>query len=135
MNACAGCTAPAPAPESGDVRLVPLVDSVPTAACDDVHFGGVELFWDGRWGRICAGENAGDAGDFVLDAQVICRQLGFPFGTVVDQEVLLVYYDNGIDDESDLALVWASEVCSRSFPSKATGRNVDVVWCSSLACT
>lgn len=64
------------APEEGDVRLVPVVAGQdPTAACDDVHFGGVEIFHDGQWGRICTtslqfGEESSDR--FVLDAQVRC---------------------------------------------------------------
>lgn len=89
----AGCSANLSTPVQGDIRLVNLsgVNSS-SAACDEVHFGGVELFNEGQWGRICRGQgssirSAGDDGpfaDFSIDASVICRQLGFPFGGVYD---------------------------------------------------
>lgn len=92
----------------GSVRLVPLKgESLPTSSCDAVHLGGVELFREGRWGRVCAGRS-GRAGElFTLGAQVICRQLGFPFGTVMDQDepYYNVEYDTG-----EAELVWAQRV-------------------------
>ena len=78
--AAAGCTSEgASPPEEGDVRLV-SVDSIgsPTAECDPVHFGGVEVFTGGMWARIC------DSGDrFTPLANVLhpiaaqVRQSGF----------------------------------------------------------
>lgn len=71
---CAGCSVAEAAPQQGAVRLVALSGTVtPTAACDAAHIGGVELFNRGRWGRLRVHRN-----DF-LTAQVVCRQLGFPF--------------------------------------------------------
>lgn len=112
-HACAGCETPSAPPAEGDVRLVPLNGTaVPTAECDDVHFGGVELFREGVWGRICAGRSGGLAQEFTLDAHVVCRQLGYPFGTVMEAfEVMSgsdYYYSY---DESDVHVtVWATQV-------------------------
>lgn len=51
------------------MRLVPLADTpTPSAACNEVHFGGVEIFNSGRWGAMCIG--FGDTYQFVLDAEV-----------------------------------------------------------------
>eukprot|EP00892_Ulva_mutabilis_P007289 jgi/Ulvmu1/4932/UM204_0003.1 len=109
-----GCEAPAAPPAEGDVRLVPLNGTaVATAACDDVHFGGVELFREGQWGRICAGRFGGDPEEFTVDAQVVCRQLGFPFGTVMDEQEVFGAYDYRTYDYStprEDPITWASEV-------------------------
>lgn len=67
------------APQQGDIRLFPIDPANLTRPCDDVHMGGVEFFNDGQWGGICA---SGDS--WTVDARVICRQLGFPFGSLVD---------------------------------------------------
>ena len=68
-----GCGAPTSRPDDGDVRLVPLQGTtVATGECDNVHFGGVELFFQGQWGRICSATRSGidrDA-EFTLDAHV-----------------------------------------------------------------
>eukprot|EP00892_Ulva_mutabilis_P005900 jgi/Ulvmu1/3682/UM017_0098.1 len=107
----ADCAAPASSPAEGDLRLVPLNGTgVATAACDDVHFGGVELFRQGRWGRICNGRFGRDEDEFTVDAQVVCRQLGFPFGTVMDEEEVRGAYDSDYDYSSPTMLTWASEV-------------------------
>lgn len=38
------------------MRLISVTPAgTPTAACDPVHFGGVEVFKDGQWARICNG--------------------------------------------------------------------------------
>ena len=98
------------------MRLVPLNGTaVPTGPCDDVHFGAVDLFREGVWGRICAGSFGGDADHFTLDAQVVCRQLGFPFGTLMDGEELPGAYDSGayyssLDYSDPPMIVWATEV-------------------------
>lgn len=108
-----GCDAPASAPVDGDVRLVPLNGTaVATATCDEVHFGGVELFRDGIWGRICVGRFGGDPEEFTLDAQVVCRQLGFPFGSVMDEGEVFGAYDYSFDYSSSEPepTVWATEV-------------------------
>ena len=72
-DAYAGCSSDASAPEQGDVRLVALPGlNVSTDPCDDVHFGAVEIFNDGRWGRICR-SNFNTFASFSVDARVICR--------------------------------------------------------------
>jgi len=97
-------------PAEGDVRLVPLNGTtVATAPCDDVHFGGVELFHEGRWGRICSSPAGGRPEDFTLDALVVCRQLGFPFGTVMDSGDKSGVYDVDYYALQE-TLVWATEV-------------------------
>eukprot|EP00892_Ulva_mutabilis_P004525 jgi/Ulvmu1/2444/UM135_0004.1 len=107
-----GCVVPAAEPTDGDVRLVPLNGTaVATGACDEVHFGGVELFLQGRWGRICPGRFGGDPEEFTLDAQVICKQLGFPFGTVMDEEEVSAAYDYDYSErDRSTVLTWATEV-------------------------
>ena len=97
-------------PVEGDVRLVALPGNSPaTRACDDVHFGRVEIFHDGLWGRICAGDSAS-----TLDAEVVCRQLGFPFGGVLDENRPLffeIHREDYADYGSVSALpVWATQV-------------------------
>lgn len=103
----------------GDVRLVPLNGtSSATATCDTVHMGGVELFRQGRWGRICTSgafnrlDLDEDHGMHTLVASVVCRQLGYSFGTLMNSaavnDIDLDSYQNGTD--GDEALVWATEV-------------------------
>ena len=93
------------------MRLVPLNGTaVATAVCDDVHFGGVELFRKGVWGRICPGPFGGGAEDFTLDAQVICRQLGFPFGSVMDAGDISGAYDSSDGYHDAAVTIWATQV-------------------------
>ena len=93
------------------MRIVPLNGTaVPTAVCDDVHFGGVELFHEGTWGRICAGRFRGDLFEFTLDAQVVCRQLGFPFGTLMDNAEVAAYDYTSPEYSDPPLIVWATEV-------------------------
>lgn len=114
----------------GDIRLVTLNGtSSNTAACDAVHFGGVELFREGVWGRICTGVRFDAADRFTLDAQVVCRQLGFPFGTLMDEGTVIARdydYPYGYDSDREYlslddtaqaydysqAVTWATEVMS-----------------------
>lgn len=113
---CAGCTTNGSAPAQGDVRLVDLSGIIAqTSPCDAVHFGGVEIFNNGQWGRVCSGRFRGTESDFTIDATVICRQLGFPFGSLMDAEdtedssfsIDGVYYD---DSNGPGELVWATDV-------------------------
>ena len=48
--------------------------------CDAVYSGFVEVFHRGEWGAICQATNGADR----LVADVVCRQIGFPHGTVID---------------------------------------------------
>lgn len=106
-----GCRdTPAP-PADGDVRLVPFAETIaPTSQCDDVHFGGVELFLDGRWGRIC---DFAEPDEITLDAQVVCRQLNFPYGTAMDDDSFVAqeeFSGGDYDDPEPATVSWASDV-------------------------
>ena len=65
---------------------MPLINATSESApCDAVHQGVVQIFSNGVWGVLCTNvfgreERTG----FTVDAKVICRQLGFPFGSVFD---------------------------------------------------
>eukprot|EP00892_Ulva_mutabilis_P008801 jgi/Ulvmu1/6293/UM288_0001.1 len=90
----------------GDVRLVPVLQlngTRATSTCDEMHFGALEVFNDGQWGRICAGAAGLDLAGFQLDAVVACRQIGFPFAT------LLQLTDVNVDDVA-ATIAWATEV-------------------------
>ena len=52
--------------------------------CDPLHSGFVEIFHDGEWGRVCLEAfDYNQEPDDRLVADVACRQLGFPHGTLV----------------------------------------------------
>lgn len=108
----AGCTVEGTAPSQGDVRLVNLRgNNFTTQSCDEVHFGGVEIFNDGEWGRVCTGfsERAG----FAVDAKVVCRQLGFPFGSLMDVQEAQLGRGYSVDYsayDQPVELVWATAV-------------------------
>ena len=69
-------------PSQGDSRLIALTGVPLTAACDNVHLGGVEIINNGRWGRICFDSSDQDS-SFTIGAGVICGQLGVPFGSLL----------------------------------------------------
>lgn len=104
------------APTQGDVRLINIRGTnFTTQPCDDVHLGGVEIFNDGRWGRICDG----DSGMYNIDAKVICCQLGFPFGSIIDLREVAdtpavgsrpIYNEDYVDYDDPGPLVWATDV-------------------------
>ena len=103
----ADCTSTAPRRNRrGDVRLIPFPDTPGSAACDEVHFGAVEVFNAGRWGAVCDGT--------ALAAAVVCRQLGFPYGWLYNAEEAVGeprgedYFD--ADDALPSAFAWASDV-------------------------
>lgn len=133
-----GCTINETIATQGDVRLINIRGSnFSTQPCDDVHIGGVEIFNDGRWGRICT--VTGIPVGFTVSAKVICRQLGFPFGSVVDlQEVrvgsgMRFNQDEYIEYDEPGELVWArvvqctgkEERLSDCFFSEAFGNNTE----------
>eukprot|EP00892_Ulva_mutabilis_P005580 jgi/Ulvmu1/3394/UM016_0010.1 len=110
-----GCSADAAEPAQGDVRLVETTGITSgTQPCDAVHFGAVEIFNAGQWGRICSGRFSGFP-DFTIDANVVCRQLGFPFGSLYDLEdvrnstgeIVGADYE---DYSAPAELVWATDV-------------------------
>ena len=76
---CAGCNMQ-PGPAEGAVRLVGGFGT----PCDPLHSGFVEIFHDDDWGRICLHpfDNKREPEDRLV-ADVACRQLGFPHGTLV----------------------------------------------------
>ena len=51
--------------------------------CDPLHTGIVEVFHDGEWGTICVAIGAQRVPTDANVADTVCRQLGFPYGTVV----------------------------------------------------
>ena len=122
--ACAGCDSDEITPTQGDVRLVSLSGAATeTATCDDVHFGGVEFFNDGEWGRICAGLNDGFEA-FTVDATVVCRQLGFRFGSLYDVTGSAEFgsftgsdYASG-DPDRPSEIVWATDVVCTGFEQR-----------------
>eukprot|EP00892_Ulva_mutabilis_P004969 jgi/Ulvmu1/2844/UM144_0009.1 len=105
-----GCVASEPAPQQGDVRLRQLEGATGlTQPCDVVHFGGVEIFNEGQWGRVCKNFEADSS---IVTAKVVCRQLGFPFSSLMDVGALAFYeadynYEYVRPEEQ---LVWATEV-------------------------
>eukprot|EP00892_Ulva_mutabilis_P011625 jgi/Ulvmu1/8835/UM049_0015.1 len=97
-------------PAEGDVRLVPLPGTtVPTVSCDAVHAGAVELFHAEQWGSICSDTLATATEDVALNAQIVCKQLGFPFGTVMDTGEVPATATARLSS-GDLELVWGTEV-------------------------
>lgn len=83
-----GIDEPTAPPQEGDLRLLPT-SSYPTGTqpCEDYHAGAVQMFRNGTWGGICRPRGGLVASEkFTLDTQVICRQLGFPYGTVLRLE-------------------------------------------------
>eukprot|EP00892_Ulva_mutabilis_P008497 jgi/Ulvmu1/6019/UM260_0003.1 len=71
-----GADCPTEPPMEGSVRLRGGFGT----PCDPVHSGFVEVFHEQEWGALCFGADYGDA----RVADVVCRQLGLPHGTVVD---------------------------------------------------
>eukprot|EP00892_Ulva_mutabilis_P007854 jgi/Ulvmu1/5440/UM223_0001.1 len=116
------CTPDSAESSQGDVRLVALGGAVGvTTTCDEVHFGGVELFNEGQWGRICSGRTDNFV-TLTVDAKVVCRQLGFPFGSLYD-----VYGGYDVDDfaSSDYRL----------FDELPSDRPDEIVWATDVVCT
>ena len=118
QNLGAGCNTPDAAPLPGDVRLVDLEDTPSgTSPCDEVHFGGVEIFNRGRWGAICTAAAFMDV-DQTREATVVCGQLGFPFGSVFSVEET---YEDAFgftnppfpnDDTMPSNLSWSAVACN-----------------------
>ena len=94
-------------PSQGDVRLVALnATEYPTQPCDTVHLGAVEIFNNGEWGKICAPRPGG----WTVDAIVICRQLGFPFGNVMDPNEARMSGFSDVFPSPPRPVTWASNV-------------------------
>lgn len=79
---------------------------VQTQPCDEVHMGAVEFFNDGRWGQIC-GPSGQRQGASTVDANVVCRQLGFPFGSLMDPDESRFV---AIEKPNANPVTWATEV-------------------------
>lgn len=93
------------------MRLVDLEDTASgTSLCDEVHFGGVEIFNRGRWGAVC-----GQSGmDLTHEATVICGQMGFPSGSMFEvretNDILLAREPFPADDTLPSDITWVSQV-------------------------
>lgn len=86
--------------------------------CNPLHSGIVEVFNAGEWGAICDGETSRRA-DFLV-ADVVCRELGFPHGTVVDSlttlpEARFDYYfeDLAAESQEPQGRFWLDDVRCR----------------------
>ena len=110
----AGCNTPDAAPSPGAVRLVDLKDTPSgTSPCDEVHFGGVEMFFRDRWGAICGFRDT----NFTSEATVVCGQLGFPFGSMFNVEEVEeddYGFINSFPDDDTIpsSLSWGSVTCN-----------------------
>lgn len=104
------CTTPDPV--EGSVRLRGGFGS----PCDPIHSGFVEIFHRQEWGSICRSRFR--FFDRPQVAGVVCRQLGFPHGTLVDpspnpRNAEADYSDNDDEAEEPLERFWLSSVtCS-----------------------
>ena len=113
MARFAECTAVVETPQQGDVRLVDLAGPGPvTQTCNEVHYGGVEVFNRGRWGAVCAPGNE----DFTREATVICSQLGFPFGSMFEVREA------------------AGDLVNGPFPPPGDAMPSDLAWTSRVTC-
>lgn len=56
------------------------------AQCDVIHSGTVEVLINGEWGTICYTPSDAQAGNFSPVADVACRQMGFPYGALIDSD-------------------------------------------------
>lgn len=77
--------------------------------------GDVQLFREGRWGRICSGGSSSRFqnncfGEFGIVAQVICRQLGFRFGTVMDSRGQVDADGRQENGDPEPVPIWATSV-------------------------
>eukprot|EP00892_Ulva_mutabilis_P007273 jgi/Ulvmu1/4918/UM202_0003.1 len=104
-NSVSDCPPPPP-PVEGSVRLRGGFGS----PCDPVYTGFVEIFHLDEWGAICGVDPLdyidSTANTDALQADVVCRQLGFPHGTMVDPT------GNPYDEEEgeDLERYWLADV-------------------------
>ena len=88
-----------------------LIDGV-GSPCDPLYTGILEIFNEGRWGAVCT-----NGGRDAITADVVCRQLGFPFGNPVDGD-----FARRDDDGTDPDTLDESEVMS------------DPVWLFGVSC-
>jgi hypothetical protein len=112
-NTGVGCKTAA-APSEGAVRLIDGFGGL----CDDLHAGIVEIYHEGRWGAVCSTYLRYNAPPLV--AQVVCKQLGFPYGTLYngrsiefrdDEPYYGGYYDEGPEESMvPSELYWLDEI-------------------------
>lgn len=107
--------------EEGSIRLV---DGLGTP-CDPLYTGTVEIFHAGEWGTICVSVGAQRVPIDLLAADTVCRQLGFPHGTIVSsldpRADVIIDYGYNYPFDTDVAYLVESEVSSR-------------VWLNELEC-
>ena len=90
--------------------------------CDPLHTGIVEVFHDGLWGTICVAVGAQRVPTDLNVADTVCRQLGFPYGTIVsnidpaDERDYVYPYRGALDDlveSEEYGTAWVDyAVCS-----------------------
>ena len=81
--------------------------------CDPLYTGIVEIFHAGEWGVICGGRlDPTDSPFGTLAPDVICRQLGFPHGTVVDG-LEPGNTDNVEESQLPLGRIWLRDLLCR----------------------
>ena len=88
-----------------------LIDGV-GSPCDPLYTGILEVFNDGRWGAVCS-----NGGRDAITADVVCRQLGFPFGNPVNGD--FVRLGDGDGDPS---------------PTEESDVGSDTVWLFGVTC-
>lgn len=93
-----------------------LVDGFGTP-CDPLYTGVVEIFHAGEWGAICVEVGAARVPIDLLAADTVCRQLGFPHGTIVStlnpRGVILSEYAYFYPNDADVSDLEESESSGR----------------------
>ena len=85
--------------------------------CDPLHSGFIEVLHNDEWGSICTQSIREDRGENNLVADVVCRQLGFPYGNRVDP-----LDSEGMEvAEQPLGRFWLSSVRCRGPEDRLTG--------------
>ena len=85
--------------------------------CDPIHSGFIEVLHSGEWGSICTQDFSEYSGENNLVADVVCRQLGFPYGNRVNPLNL----EDMEEADEPLDRFWLSSVRCRGLEDRLTG--------------